>query len=220
MRVTLIVRTLSGASRAARGVLAPSTVAATSREARCQSQPAEGAMPAIPMSVERLFKQAGRAEQARLRRERREAEEEARERARQRRRQQRARTQAPAAAHAVWEWLKGPQAAALRAGLRAAHANSLMVLGWLDEQGQQHDDAYYHRWQVLLVARPGTLRVHRIGSQAGGGVSKESPAPAPSWSAHRRLSSRSSVPSRAASCSGPYDARCGSGWHPISSPAW
>jgi hypothetical protein len=49
-----------------------------------------------------------------------------------------------------------------------------MILGWIDEAAQQHDDAYYHRWQVqLLVPRPGVLRVHRIGSQAGGGVSKE-----------------------------------------------
>jgi hypothetical protein len=134
-------------------------------------------MPAIPKSVERLFKQAGRAEDARLRSELREAEEEAREWARKRRRQQRARTRAPAAARTVWEWLKGPQAAALRAGLRAARLHELMVLGWLDEQGQQHDDAYYHRWQVLLVAKPLTLRVHRIGSQAGGGVSKEVTSP-------------------------------------------
>jgi hypothetical protein len=52
-----------------------------------------------------------------------------------------------------------------------------MILGWLDEQGQQHDDAHYHRWQVLLVATPGTLRVHRIGSQAGGGVFEEVTSP-------------------------------------------
>jgi hypothetical protein len=134
-------------------------------------------MPAIPKSLERLFKQAGRAEEARIRCERREAEKEARQRARERRRQQRARTQAPAAGRAVWEWLKGPQAAALRAGIRAARANSLMILGWIDEEGQLYDDAYYHRWQVLLVPRPGTLRVHRIGSQAGGGVSKEVASP-------------------------------------------
>jgi len=98
-------------------------------------------MPAIPKSLERLFKQAGRAEEARLRSERREAQEEARQRARERRRQRRARTHTPVAACAVWEWLKGPQAAALRAGLRAARTDSLMILGWIDEEGQQHDDA-------------------------------------------------------------------------------
>jgi hypothetical protein len=35
-------------------------------------------------------------------------------------------------------------------------------------EGRAFDDAYYGRWSVSLVVTPGTVRVRRIGTPAGG----------------------------------------------------
>ena len=130
-------------------------------------------MPIISESLERLFQEAGRAEQARLRRERQAVDDRAREATKEHRRRERAAALAPDAASRIWAWLEGPLAVELRARMHSAHLEELMILGWLDAHGRHHRDAYYHRWRVLLTTEACTLRVCRIGSQAGGGIARD-----------------------------------------------
>jgi hypothetical protein len=125
-------------------------------------------MHTIPNKLKRLFEQAGQAEAQRQERERRKDEKRRREIALEKKLERKARALAPAAAQRVWSWLKGPQANELRDCLRTFELREVMILGWLDHRGRIFDNAYYARWRVSLVAKPGTLRVCRIGAPWGG----------------------------------------------------